>query len=100
SAMGVVAGIGVLILALSSGILSQAPGGFGFFFVLIAIGAIIVSAINAFSAKGVADELIEFETEPGETAEDRLSELSDLRDRGLVTEEEYREKRKEILSGL
>ncbi|MGH2809956.1 MAG: hypothetical protein ACRDIA_03625, partial [Actinomycetota bacterium] len=35
SAMGVVAGIGVLILALSSGILSQAPGGFGFFFVLL-----------------------------------------------------------------
>lgn len=40
------------------------------------------------------------ETAPEETVEQKLEKIADLRDRGVITEEEYRKKRQDIIDGM
>lgn len=62
-----------------------------------------ISTFRAASGKGDGYghyEITEEEDNASGNAEARLLELRGLYDRGLITEEEYEEKRKDILAGL
>lgn len=80
---------------------------FGAFGILWTIAAIAITGFNAYMAfgKGYAGPEIHIEedgaqyTESGD-AEERLTELRTLYDRRLITQEEYEEKRKEIIDRL
>ena len=81
-----------------------ASGLFGVLWTLFAVAITAFNAYNAFGRKYVGPE-IHIEDEPaGEdgdgSAAGRLSELEELRGRGLITDEEYEKKREEILSEL
>ena len=100
---------------------------FGAFGLLWTVAAIAITVFNAFQAFGkkymgpditVEDEGPAFsrpdpsfdpraadhehitEVSYGHTPQKRLEQLETLREAGLIDDEEYREKRKEILSGL
>jgi len=107
SAIGMIVGI----VFIGVGILVVIPqaGGFGVVWTLLAVAITVYYAINVFSSRGLAHEVVEFDTSASrppewtastETTEQRLRELESLRDKGLVTGEEYEEQRKRILDGL
>lgn len=83
---------------------------FGAFGILWTVGAAAITIFNAYQAfgKGYQGPEISFEedpdaaapTEAGGTAEQRLQQLRSLYDQRLITQEEYEEKRKEILDRL
>ncbi len=90
---------------------------FGPFGVIWALFAFVITAVNgynAFSDKGVATHEITIDDdedgygygqtgnsyEYGKSAEERLKELQGLYDKGLISSEEYQEKRRQILEGL
>ena len=77
---------------------------FGAFGVLWTLMALAITGYNAYLAFGkgkVGPEIyIEDDTAPTSGAETRLTELRDLYDRRLITDEEYEAKRKEILDKL
>lgn len=84
-------------------------GGFGILWTLIAIAITISNGYNAFSDKGFASHEITIDEEDGsnypstgssKTTEDRLKEAQGLYDRGLITYEEYQQKRRQILDEL
>lgn len=72
-------------------------GPFGLLWTLMAIG---ITGYNAYLAFGKGKVGPEIYIEDGGSAEARLQELRSLYDRSLITEEEYEEKRKEILKEL
>lgn len=101
----VVSGVFVLI-----GIVFVIPtfGPFGVFWTLIAAIGTAMSAYRAFG-KGYIGPEIHIEDEEGRRAEfpeaglnakARLEQLENLRAAGLIDDEEYREKRREILEQL
>ena len=106
------AGFGVVVgvIFVCIGIFRVIPAGglFGIFWTLIAAGITVYNAYMAFGKKYIGPEInIEEDasdaSRPGrreKTAEQRLSELTELRDRGLITYEEYENKRREILDEL
>jgi hypothetical protein len=82
-------------------------GPFGFIWTLFAVIMTIINGYNAFSDKGVATHEITIEDDvtfgnpAGEkTAEERLQELKQLYEKGMITDEEYQEKRRQILSEI
>ena len=93
-------------------------GMFGLFWALIAVVITATNGINAFSSKGMATHRIEIEDERiqamanitesesvNHTEEDaglkkRLHQLNDLYQAGLLTKEEYDQKRKEFIAKL
>ena len=78
-------------------------GAFGILWTLMAIG---ITAYNGYCAfgKGYAGPEIHIEdaeeTDQPSSAEERLQELRSLYDRSLITQEEYDQKRQEILRDL
>ena len=101
----VVSGIFVLI-----GIVFVIPniGGFGVLWTLVAAFGMATSVYHAFG-KGYIGPEIHIEDEGGRRpeapaasldAKSRLEQLESLRTAGLIDEEEYREKRREILEQL
>ena len=99
----VVSGIFVLI-----GIVFVIPtvGAFGVLWTLIAAVGAVMSAYHAFG-KGYIGPEIHIEDEGARTekevdlnAKSRLEQLESLRSAGLIDEQEYREKRREILERL
>ena len=78
-------------------------GAFGVLWTLFAVAITAFNAYNAFGKKYVGPE-IRIEEEGAEDAPagaaERLRELEGLRAQGLITEEEYAQKRQEILSEL
>jgi hypothetical protein len=81
-------------------------GGFGVLWTLAALVAAIVSFYNAFSDEGVAKEIIEVPDDvrsdpaPAMSPASRLTQLKELRDQGLITADEYEERRAAIVSEL
>lgn len=89
-------------------------GVFGVFWTLMALAITAYSAFLAFSDRGAEDEIHfdDFDQMPGfqrppaasvgnpEGTETRLRELEGLKTQGLITDEEYSEKRGEILEDL
>ena len=83
-------------------------GAFGVLWTLAALGIALFYAINAFSEHGVAEEVVEFDTttqsQPDArlkgSTEDRLKKLEELKVKGLLNDDEYKEQRKKILGDL
>ena len=106
SAVGMLGGIALLVFAISGGISDF--GMFGSIWTLAALASIVYFAINLFSEHGVAEEVIEFDTptkpKPDTPAtkstEERLSSLEELKQKGLLSDDEYKEQRKKILGDL
>lgn len=77
---------------------------FSLFGVLWTLLAVAITGYNAYLAFGkgkVGPEIyIEDDAAPASDAEERLTELRNLYDRRLITEEEYEAKRKKILDKL
>ena len=105
SAMGLAVGIVFVGIGLTMAI--PMAGAFGVFWTLIALAITGYNAMNLFSEEGVAMEVVDFETSPDAnpgpdalTPEQRLARLDDLRQKGLVDEQEYSDQRKRILDSL
>ncbi|MDF2539043.1 MAG: hypothetical protein K0S76_2064 [Herbinix sp.] len=82
-------------------------GPFGIIWTLFAVIITIMNGINAFSDKGVASHEILIEDEyrqdtfvSDKSVEERLKELQSLYDKGIITTEEFQEKRKQILEDI
>ena len=83
-------------------------GGFGVIWTLAAAGIVVYYAINAFSEHGVAEEVVEFDTPaqskpdapPKGSTEERLKKLEELKGKGFLSDDEYKEQRKKILGDL
>lgn len=82
-------------------------GLFGVIWTLFAVIITVTNGINAFSDKGIATHEIMIDEDYKQrnmkgvkTLEERLNELQDLYNKGIITSEEYKEKRKEILEEI
>lgn len=89
-------------------------GPFGLLWTLFAVVITIMNGVSAFSEKGIASHEIiieddsnymeqynnQAETDEENTAEERLQELQNLYQKGLITEEEYQQKRKQVLEEI
>ena len=60
----------------------------------------LMNDINAITANGTPSTPTVSSTPSGPTPEQRLQQLSGLRDKGLVTDEEYQDRRKKILDEM
>jgi hypothetical protein len=101
-------GIGVFVFIP----ITRVFGGFVTFFAvlwtLVALAIAIYHAVNLFSERGVAQEVVDFDTstQPGprssasESPEQRLARLDGLKTKGLVSDKEYEEQRKRILDEI
>src|SRR5215831_15429315 len=100
SAIGAI--IGIIVLIFGIGVMSRAREFHPFLILWIAVGVFIVGyhLINALSGRAPATTIIESEDEPSKPVADRLRELDDLKQRGLVSDSEYEAKRKEILKDV
>jgi hypothetical protein len=97
-------GIGMALFGL---VMLPAFGLFGLVWLVAVLGVIGYHAMNLFSEEGVATEVVDFETSPGAvmgsgalTPEQRLARLDDMRQKGLVDEQEYAEQRRRILNSI
>ena len=114
SAMGFVMGIVFVLIGLFMVI--PVFGLFGLLWTGMAVAITVLNGLNAFGKKGVPTMEIysEEEDEPlsparedhdhipstALTPQERLEQLKTLKEAGLLTDEEYRNKREEILKGL
>lgn len=76
---------------------------FGILWTLFAVAITVYNAYAAFGKGYTGPEITIERDEPEESAkspEARLEELRNLYDRRLITQEEYEEKRKQIIDGL
>jgi hypothetical protein len=77
-------------------------GAFGVLWTLIAVAMTGYNLFNVFSARGIATQEIDIEegnqSESGNDEENRLERLERLKEKGLITEEEYQKKKREILA--
>ena len=114
SAMGFIMGIVFVLI----GLFMVVPlfGLFGLLWTGMAVVITVINGLNAFGKKGVPTMEIysEEEDEPlsparedhdhipstALTPQERLEQLQTLKEAGLLTDEEYRNKREEILKGL
>lgn len=95
--------IGIFIVIPTFGLL-------GIFWTVLALAITVFNAYRAFGRKNVGPEIYiedDMAQQPQQPAgsepdgiEQRLERLSDLYDKGLVTDEEYEKKRQEILDEL
>jgi hypothetical protein len=102
SAIGAI--VGIIILIVGIGVMSQAREFHPFFLLWIAVGVVIVGyhLVNAFTGRAPATKIIESEDELPEAkpVSERLRELDELKRQNLVSDEEYQTKRKEILKDI
>ena len=108
---GAVVGVLMIVVALSTFLPVLSMGGSGpiglflLVWVLVAVGAVGMNLYRAFGGKYVGPE-ISIEDEAGPEGEGpsspqaRLEQLQSLYDRRLITQEEYEQKRQEILKEL
>lgn len=102
--------VGVIFVLIGLFVAIPTFGPFGILWTLIAAGITGMNLYRAFGSKYVGPEIrIEDEEGPeseGEvpaarpSAEERLKQLEDLREKRLITANEFEEKRKEILKEL
>ncbi|AJH01419.1 hypothetical protein LF65_04890 [Clostridium beijerinckii] len=93
SIIGMVAGAGMTYIGITQAI--PDTGAFGVVWTLVAIGIGVANAINVFSENGVASFQIDFEDNE---SDEKLRKIKGLKEDGIISEEEYEAKRKEILS--
>lgn len=103
--------VGVIFVCIGIFIVIPAFGPFGAFWTAIAAAMTVYNAYMAFGKKYIGPEInIEDEdgsgsapearAKSGESIEDRLNKLTELYDRGLITYDEYKAKRQDILDEL
>ena len=104
SAVGVAVGIFMLIIGLT---MVGTGGGVFMIFWLFAVLAITgFYAYNLISERGAAFTVIDVDSReaqlpsPPRSTQERLSELESLHQQGIVTDQEYQEKRRQILGEL
>jgi hypothetical protein len=106
SALGLI--VGIVFVGIGVGIVIPQGGAFGVFWTLVAVAITGYHAVNLFSERGLAHEIVDIDgsasdsSHPagGETPEQRLATLDDLKKRGIVTDDEYREQRNRILQEI
>ena len=115
SLMSFVVGIAFVVIGLVAVIPMAGP--FGLLWTGVAVAITVINGLNAFGKKGVPTMEIYSEEEDDEvpsparedhdhipstalTTQERLEQLQTLKEAGLLTDEEYRNKREEILKGL
>jgi hypothetical protein len=106
SVIAMIFGLGFVIIGVSTVIPNF--GAFGVLWTLFALGIVLYYAINAFFEQGVAEKVVEFDTPaqskpdapPKGSAEERLKKLEELKVKGLLNDDEYKEQRKKILGDL
>ena len=89
-------GIGIFVVIPLAGL-------FGVVWTLAASGITIMHFYNAFSSRGITNEILEVSgDEPPKTIdpETRLRTLDDLRSKSLITQSEYEQRRNDILKQL
>jgi hypothetical protein len=103
SAIGMIVGIIFVIIGLF--IVIPNVGLFGVVWTLVALGGVIYSAVNTFSERGISTEVVDFEGDLDKqkdevSVESRLQTLESLKQKGLVSEQEYNQQREKILKEL
>lgn len=103
SCLTLVGGIVMLAFVIGQGI--PMSDGFVVVWILFMLAIIAYHAFNAFSDRGAATHEVDvegFESDPlaGGNAADRLERLESLRAKNLITKDEYRKKRAEIIEQL
>jgi len=104
SAIGMI--VGIVFVGIGCFIVIPMFGPFGIFWTLIAGVSVAFHALNAFTDRGVATTEIDIEgtqilTPPRSTElafDDRMRRIEQLRVEGLITEQEYQHKRRELLN--
>ena len=104
--------VGIVFCLLGIFVIIPSAGLFGIFWTLVAAGITVVNALPLFSSKeGYTREIVIDESDdpytaappasqPASDAEQRLRALQDLYTKGLITRDEYDEKRAKILDEL
>jgi hypothetical protein len=100
SIVGMIAGI--LFVGLGLAVIIPMFGPFGIIWTLFAVVITVYFAINVFSERGLAHTEIDVERDletPNDALpfDERLRRLENLRDEKLISEEEYEQKRQEIM---
>ncbi len=95
--------VGIIFLLIGLFVVIPSFGPFGIFWTAVVVVMIAINAYNAFSDKGVSSHEIIIDEEDefsGSSAEKRLEQLRNMYAKGLITGEEYENKKKEILDEL
>lgn len=103
--------VGIIFSCIGLFVVIPSFGPFGILWTLIAIGITVYQFAMAAGKVSMGSWSIEDETSEkedgfgaenstGKSAQDRLTELQNLYDRRLITQEEYEQKRQEILKDL
>lgn len=98
SLFGMIVGIIFVLIGVTS--IIPVAGSFGIFWTLFALAIAGFHGYNFFSKKGISHWEVDVETDTTNKSEDfeeSLRKLDRLRKDGLITEEEFRGKRQEIL---
>ena len=101
SLFGGIVGIGFVCIGLFVAI--PAIGPFGILWTLVAAGITIAHLYNAFSSRGIANEIIEVsddDSQPSADPEARLRKLDNLRAKSLISASEYERRRNEIIDQI
>lgn len=101
SIAGMIVGVVFIIIGVTT--IIPMAGVFGVFWTLIAVIITGAHAYNVFSEKGISQYEVDVEVEDSykrreESFDEKLRKLKALKDEGLLNEEEYEAKRKEMLS--
>ena len=98
---------GALFVVLGVTVVIPNFGAFGIIWTLLALGITIYNGYMAFGKKYIGPEInIEDEAAPSPGRQDasdpetRLTQLAALHEKGLITDEEYEQKRQEILDEI
>ena len=99
--------VGVIFVLIGVFVAIPQAGAIGVLWTLIAVGITAYSGYMAFGKKYIGPEInIEDEAAPSPGQQDasdpeaRLTQLAALHEKGLITDEEYEEKRQEILDEI
>ena len=95
SILGLIVGIGLVLFGVAVGI--PTFGAFGVLWTIVAIVITAYSAVNAFTKQGIAEQVVEFDEQ---TVEERLRRLEDLKRAGVLSDVEYQEQRRRIITEL
>ncbi|MFL5244390.1 MAG: SHOCT domain-containing protein [Gemmataceae bacterium] len=99
SALGMV--VGGLFVILGITVIVPVFGPFGLVWTAAAAAIVLFNAYNVFSRRGVSAYQIDVDSTGGtEDVEGRLRELAKLKADALISDEEYEQKRAQIIRGL
>ncbi|MCJ7675023.1 MAG: SHOCT domain-containing protein [Sedimentisphaerales bacterium] len=97
--------VGIIFIGIGVFLVIPAIGPFGVFWTLAAFAITVYYGINVFSEHGVSHQVVEFEGDlksdsKESDVETRLEKLESLKQKGLLTDAEYKDQRERILKEL